>query len=71
MRNIWKRINFRGNVGSYDSASGKQAIHLLNPCDVESGIVLGQLDVGAKTDKISAVPEIILIEAPWLTWSPS
>ena len=52
-------IDGKTSRGSYDTASGKQAIHLLNACAVESGIVLGHLKVGAKTNEITAVPEMI------------
>jgi predicted transposase YbfD/YdcC len=52
-------IDGKTSRGTYDTASGKQAIHLLNACAVESGIVLGQLEVGAKTNEITAVPEMI------------
>jgi hypothetical protein len=45
--------------GSYDKASGKQALHLLHVHAVDCGIALGQLEAGAKTNEITAVPQMI------------
>lgn len=45
--------------GSYDKASGKQALHLLHAHAVDCGITLGQLEVGAKTNEITTVPKMI------------
>lgn len=45
--------------GSYDKASAKETLHLLHACAVDSGITLAQLEVGAKTNEITAVPEMI------------
>ncbi len=45
--------------GSYDKASGKKALHLLHAQAVDMGITLAQLEVGAKTNEITTVPEMI------------
>lgn len=41
------------------SDNEKQLMHLINPYVVESEFVLGQLDVGSKTNEIRAFPEMI------------
>ena len=59
--NDGKQIAIDGKTlrGSYDKATGKQALHLLHACAVDSGITLAQLEVGEKTNEITTVPEMI------------
>ena len=59
--NSGKQIAMDGKAvrGSYDKASGKQALHLLHAHAVDCGITLGQLEVGAKTNEITTVPQMI------------
>lgn len=45
--------------GSGDKSSAKRALHLLNACAVDSGLSLAQIEVGAKTNEIKVVPEMI------------
>lgn len=44
---------------SYDKASGQTPFHILTAWAVESGLALGQLTVDAKTNEITAVPELL------------
>ncbi len=59
--NAGKQIAIDGKTlrGSYDKGSAKEAIHLLHACAVDCGITLAQLEVGAKTNEITTVPQII------------
>ena len=59
--NDGKQIALDGKTlrGSYDKASGKQALHLLHACAVESGITLAQMEVGPKTNEITTVPAML------------
>lgn len=59
--NHGKQIAFDGKTlrGSYDTSSGKKALHILNACAVETGICLAQLEVDTKTNEITTVPELI------------
>jgi len=59
--NQGKQIAIDGKTvrGSGDKAKDKEAIHLLNACAVDSGITLGQMEVGAKTNEIKLVPEML------------
>lgn len=59
--NVGKQIAFDGKAlrGSFDKASGKKAIHLLNACAVENGMSIAQLDVDTKTNEITVLPEMI------------
>lgn len=59
--NSGKQLAFDGKAvrGSYDRASAKEAIHLLNVCAVDCGITLAQMEVGAKTNEITVVPQMI------------
>jgi predicted transposase YbfD/YdcC len=59
--NEGKQVAFDGKAlrGSYDTSSGKKALHILNACAVESGICLAQLEVDTKTNEITTVPEMI------------
>jgi predicted transposase YbfD/YdcC len=45
--------------GSYDTADGKAAIHMVSAWVSEIGIVLGQLKVDDKSNEIIAIPELI------------
>lgn len=45
--------------GSYDKASAKEALHLLNACAVDNGICLGQMEVDTKTNEITVVPQML------------
>ncbi len=44
---------------SFDNASGGKAIHMLSAWLVEDGLVLGQLKVDAKSNEITAIPELL------------
>lgn len=46
---------------SYDNASGKSAIHMVSAWATESELVLGQIKVDAKTNEITAIPELLEI----------
>lgn len=56
-----KHIALDGKTGrgSVDHANGKSAIHTLNAWCVESGLVIGQMDVDSKTNEITAAPELL------------
>jgi predicted transposase YbfD/YdcC len=45
--------------GSFDTDSGKQALHVLNACAVDNGLLLGQMKVDSKTNEIRIVPELL------------
>jgi predicted transposase YbfD/YdcC len=45
--------------GSGDKSVGKNPLHLLNAWAVKNGVCLGQLEVGSKTNEITAVPDLI------------
>ena len=45
--------------GSYDHASGKEAIHMVSAWASERGIVLGQCKVDDKSNEITAIPELL------------
>lgn len=45
--------------GSGDKTSDKDPLHILNAWAVKSGVSLGQLEVGSKTNEITVVPELI------------
>jgi len=59
--NQGKQIAIDGKTvrGSGDKANGIEAIHLLNACAVDCGVTLGQMEVGAKTNEIKLVPEML------------
>jgi len=44
---------------SFDKASGQKPLHILNAWAVKSGLALGHLAVGKKTNEIMAVPELL------------
>lgn len=44
---------------SYDKSKNQEALHLLNVCAVDSGILLTQKEVGAKTNEITVVPDVL------------
>jgi len=44
---------------SFDIANKQDALHLLNVCAVDDGILLTQKEVGAKTNEITVVPEVL------------
>jgi predicted transposase YbfD/YdcC len=45
--------------GSHDQTSGKAAIHMVSAWASENGITLGQLKVDAKSNEITAIPELL------------
>ena len=45
--------------GSRDTFQGQDAIHLLSAWASESGVLLGQRKVDAKSNEITAVPELL------------
>lgn len=59
--NAGKQIAIDGKTlrGSYDNASGKEALHLLHACLADCGITLAQLEVGPKTNEMTTVPQMI------------
>ena len=59
--NAGKQIALDGKTvrGSFDKSSAKEAIHLLNACAVDCGITLAQMEVGAKTNEITVVPQML------------
>lgn len=54
-------VNFDGKTlrGTRDEASGLRAIHILNAWSTERGICIGQLEVGKKTNEITAMPKLM------------
>ena len=56
-----KQINIDGKTlrHSFDKAGGKSAIHILNAFASESRIALGQIKVNAKSNEITAIPELL------------
>jgi len=54
-------INFDGKTlrGTRNEQSGLKAIHLLNAWSTEGGICIGHLEVGEKTNEITAMPELM------------
>lgn len=44
---------------SFDKASGKESLHILNAWAVTRGICLAQMEVGEKTNEITVVPKIL------------
>jgi predicted transposase YbfD/YdcC len=44
---------------SFDTASGKAAIHMVSAFSSANGIVLGQLKINDKSNEITAVPELL------------
>jgi predicted transposase YbfD/YdcC len=59
--NAGRQIAFDGKAlrGSFDKAGGTKAIHILNACAVDNGITLAQLQVDAKTNEITTMPEML------------
>ena len=45
--------------GSYDKDKGQKALHILNACAIDNGITLGHLVVDAKTNEMTAMPELL------------
>jgi predicted transposase YbfD/YdcC len=45
--------------GSHDKAGGKAAIHMVSAWAADVGLVLGQLKTDAKSNEITAIPELI------------
>ncbi|MEZ5590510.1 MAG: hypothetical protein R3F53_07295 [Gammaproteobacteria bacterium] len=50
----------RGLRGSYDRASGKSAIHRGSAWTVDNTLVLRQVKTEEKSDKITAIPQLIV-----------
>lgn len=44
---------------SHDRSKGKSAIHMVNAWAVEHGLVLGQVKTDAKSNEITAIPELL------------
>lgn len=44
---------------SHDRANGKSAIHMVNAWAVQHGLVLGQVKTDAKSNEITAIPELL------------
>ncbi len=47
--------------GSYDSASGKAAIHMVSAWATNNGVVLGQVKVDDKSNEITAIPKLLSV----------
>lgn len=45
--------------GSHDQASGKRAIHMVSAYASEAGLILGQVKTSAKSNEITAIPELL------------
>ncbi|MBU2896906.1 hypothetical protein [Vibrio hepatarius] len=45
--------------GSYDDSRGLSAIHMVNSCATENGVILGQHKVYRKSKEIIAIPELV------------
>ena len=45
--------------GSFDQASGCEAVHMVSAWAVEAGLILGQCRVDEKTNEITAVPKLL------------
>lgn len=45
--------------GSYDSASGRSAIHMVSAWAQENSVVLGQVKVDDKSNEITAIPKLL------------
>ena len=54
-------INFDGKTlrGTRDNNTGLKAIHTLNAWSTERGLCIGQVEVGEKTNEITAMPELM------------
>lgn len=52
-------IDGKTSRGSHDKMIGKDAIHLVNAWASENGIALGQRKVGAKSNEITAIPDLL------------
>jgi predicted transposase YbfD/YdcC len=52
-------VDGKTNRRSVDRTNGKSAIHTLNAWAVDSGVVIGQMNVDSKTNEISATPELL------------
>jgi predicted transposase YbfD/YdcC len=46
---------------SHDRANGKSAIHMVNAWAVDHGLVLGQVKTDAKSNEITAIPELLKV----------
>jgi len=49
--------------GSHDSAHGQKALHLVRAWATEQGVLLGQQRVDAKTNEITAIPDVLAMLA--------
>ncbi|MBF0301231.1 MAG: ISAs1 family transposase, partial [Oligoflexia bacterium] len=56
-----KQIAIDGKTvrGSVDESKNQSALHLLNACAVDDGILLAQMKVDGKTNEITVVPEML------------
>lgn len=45
--------------GSFDAAAGQSPLHLVHAWSVEQGLLLGQLATDAKSNEITAIPELL------------
>lgn len=45
--------------GSFDRAQGREAIHMVNAWATENGLALGQVKTDAKSNEITAVPQLL------------
>ena len=59
--NRGRQIAFDGKAlrGSFDAASAKKALHILNARSIDNGITLAQLEVDVKTNEITVLPEML------------
>jgi hypothetical protein len=56
---------------SFDRASKKSALHMVSAWGCELGMVLAQIATDAKSNEITAVPELLKIVAPAVVETPS
>ncbi|MBI1883564.1 MAG: ISAs1 family transposase [Chlamydiae bacterium] len=57
--NAGRQIALDGKTLRGSGGSGKEMLHLLHACAVDNGLALAQLEVGAKTNEITVVPQMI------------
>lgn len=52
-------VDGKTNRGSFDTAAGQSAIHMVSAWAAESRLVLGQVKVDEKSNEITAIPELL------------
>ena len=54
-------VDGKTNRRSFDTASGKSAVHMVSAWMSEAGLVLGQRKTEAKSNEITAIPELLRV----------